>query len=272
MIMIRTVYILLFWLVTLGSYAWNAIGHQLIAQIAYDNLTPKAKKIVNQYNRSLNKFSPSSNFVFAATWLDSVRTKDVHWFDALHYIDIPFSNDGTPLPSVQEMNALWGIKQAISVLSSKRSTTRDKGLSLRILIHIVGDIHQPLHTVSQISNKLPKGDLGGNLFKLGKNPIGDNLHKYWDNGAGVLVGQSKKFQVKNKARELEKKWSCSDAYKLKNPVQWVHESHQIALKQAYTLNPGTKPNKRYQLNTQNISQKQIFTAGCRLALLINNIT
>ncbi len=269
--MIRAIFILMLWSVTLGSYAWNAMGHQLVAQIAYDNLTPKAKKMVNQYNRSLNKFSPSSSFVFAATWLDYIRAKDIHWFDALHYIDVPFSKDGTSLPPAQEVNALWGIKQAVSVLSSKNTTNEDKGLSLRILTHVVGDIHQPLHTASQISYKLPKGDLGGNLFRLGSNPIGPNLHKYWDNGAGVLLGQSEKFQVKNKAHQLEKKWSCSVANKLKKPEQWVRESHQIALSQAYILDPGATPTKRYQLNAQNTSQKQILIAGCRLAQLLNSL-
>src|SRR5579872_7034439 len=111
--MLRIIYLFLLWLVTLSSYSWNAMGHQLVAQIAYDNLTPKAKHIVNKYNRSLDKFSPSHNFISSATWLDSIRTKDVHWFDTLHYIDIPFSKDGTSLISIQKINALWAINQAI---------------------------------------------------------------------------------------------------------------------------------------------------------------
>ncbi len=258
-------------LLALNCNAWNAMGHQLVGQIAYDNLTPKAKLMCNKYNRSFNKSAPIGNFVVAATWLDTMRAKDVHWFDSLHYIDIPFTNEETPLPKIAEMNALVGIKQAIAVLKSQKSSSVDKGMSLRILIHVVGDIHQPLHTAALVTNKLPHGDLGGNLFPLSKNPIGINLHQYWDNGGGILIGQSKKFQVKNKALQLEQKWSCKIANTQMKPEQWVKSSHDLALSQVYKINPDSAPDKRYQLNAQNISQKQILLAGCRLANLLNEI-
>lgn len=256
---------------TLTVQAWNGMGHQLVAQIAYDNLTPAAKKMCDEYTKSYSTVSHSTNFVTAATWMDLIRLKDIHWYDTLHYIDIPFSKDNTALPAVQDMNALWGIKQAMSVLSSSKSTNVDKGLSLRILTHLVGDIHQPLHTVTKVSKRLPEGDLGGNLFKLAKNPIGDNLHKYWDNGGGILIGGSKKFQVQNKARQLEQKWSCDMALKDKNPQQWINASHNLALSQVYNTRKNKVPSKKYQLAVQNISQKQILFAGCRLASLLNGI-
>lgn len=247
------------------------MGHQLVAQIAYDNLTPTAKKMCNRYNRAYNAMSPSPNFVVAATWMDKIRFKDIHWYDTLHYIDMPYTKDNTPLPQVSGINALWGIEQAIKVLSSNKSNDIDKGLSLRILTHLVGDIHQPLHTITKVSKRLPQGDLGGNLFKLGKNPIGANLHKYWDNGGGVLIGQTKKFQVKNKARQLEQKWSCAQALKEKKTRQWANAAHKIALTQVYNTVAYKTPDKRYQLNAQNTSQKQILFAGCRLANMLNKI-
>ncbi|WP_028384699.1 S1/P1 nuclease [Legionella moravica] len=254
------------------TFAWNAIGHQLVAQIAYDNLSPAAKKMCNQYNSAYNNLSGSaSSFIQAATWLDAIRANDVHWFDSLHYMDIPFSFDETPLPPVQEMNALWGIKQAIKILSSDKSSLADKGLSLRILTHLIGDVHQPLHTVTKVSKRFPKGDLGGNLFPLAHNSIGDNLHKYWDNGAGSLTGQSKHFQIKNKARQLEQNWACSNADKKINPRKWINQSHQLALSKVYKTAQNRVPGKRYQLEAKNVSQKQIVLAGCRLATVLNSI-
>ncbi|CEG57031.1 S1/P1 nuclease [Legionella fallonii] len=269
--MIRIIYTLILFFLAYNSYAWNALGHQLVAQIAYDHLTPQAKKMCEDYNHYLDSFSPSPNFVTASAWLDQIRRNDVHWFDNLHYIDIPFSNDQSKLPPLQEVNALWGIKQAILVLSSNKSSAFDKGISLRILTHLIGDIHQPLHTVTKVSKRLPKGDLGGNLYYLTSNSIGDNLHQYWDNGAGVLLGQSKKFQVRNKALQLEQKWSCELANAQKKPQQWIKESHQLAITQVYTIPSHKVPSKRYQLKAQNITQKQILFAGCRLARVLNNI-
>lgn len=254
-----------------NGYSWNATGHQLVAQIAYDKLSPKAKMMCDKYNRSLDKIARSSSFVTSATWLDIIRYRDVHWFDSLHYIDIPFSNDGTALPPIPETNALLGIKNALTILKSNKTRINEKAVSLRVLTHVVGDIHQPLHTVAQVSSSLPNGDLGGNLFPLGKNPIGKNLHEYWDNGGGVLLGQSKLFQIQNKARQLEGKWSCKQATADKAPQQWVDASHLIAVKNVYSIDAGSVPSKTYQLKAQDTTEKQLFKAGCRLAMLLNEI-
>lgn len=254
---------------TSTSLAWNAIGHKLVAQIAYDNLTSEVKQLCNEYNRAYSK-GAKSTFVSNATWLDSIRAKDIHWFDTLHYIDIPFSIDKTPLPPVQEVNALWGMKHAVTVLSSTKSSAADKGLSVRILTHLVGDIHQPLHTVTRISSQFPNGDMGGNLYPLAPNSIGASLHKYWDNGAGILIGQSKRSQIENKARQLEERWPCTGAYAQTKPQEWIKSTHQYALTQVYTTPPNQRPTKKYQLNAQKITEKQIALAGCRLAHVLNS--
>lgn len=256
-------------MLSISSYAWNSMGHKLVGQIAYDNLTPKAKKLCNKYNNSFSKHSKVKNFAASAVWMDTLRGREVYWYDSLHYIDIPYARDNTPLPAVNDINALNAIKQAVIGLQSKKGNAQDKGLNLRILTHVVGDIHQPLHTITQVSEQLPKGDLGGNLFFLAKNSIGKNLHQYWDNGGGVLIGPSKEFQVKNKAHQLENKWSCKLALEQKKPEQWIKNSHQLAIDKVYNLKPHTKPGKQYQLTTQNITQKQILFAGCRLAYLLN---
>ncbi len=246
------------------------MGHELVAQIAYDNLSENAKKMCQTLLRANNK-SVDRVFVKSAIWLDLIKLKDVHWFDALHYIDIPYTVDATSLPPIQDANALWGIKQATNVLLSSKATLKDKNLSLKILIHLVGDIHQPLHTVNRVSKRLPQGDLGGNLYALAKTPIGQNLHQYWDNGAGVLLGQTKLFQIRNKASQLEQKWSCTIAKKQINPQKWVNEAHRLAVTQVYVTPAYRTPGKRYQLSAQSISQKQILLAGCRLANLLNMI-
>jgi hypothetical protein len=252
------------------TYAWNAMGHELVAQIAFDNLSDKAKKMCQLFLRARSN-SVDKDFIKSATWLDKLKQKDVHWFDTLHYIDIPYTVDETSLPPIQDANALWGIKQATTVLLSSKASLKDKNLSLKILIHLVGDIHQPLHTVTRISKRLPQGDLGGNLYSLTKTPIGQNLHQYWDNGAGVLLGQTQLFQIRNKATQLEHKWSCSIAKDQINPQKWVNEAHKLALTQVYSTPAYRTPGKRYQLNVQSISQRQILLAGCRLANVLNMI-
>jgi hypothetical protein len=208
-------------------------------------------------------------FIDISTWLDKIRKENVHQFDTLHYIDLAFSKDKSKLPQVNPRNALWAIKEAIAVLSYSKTNPLSKALNLKILIHVLGDIHQPLHTATKVSRRLPKGDLGGNLYSL-KSPYGTNLHQYWDNGAGTLTKGS--FPViKLKAYLLEKRWPCSMADDDKGPEGWIIESHNLAIEQAYSIKTHSKPSKKYRYNTIRLVDQQIALAGCRLAMILNKI-
>jgi hypothetical protein len=77
------------------------------------------------------------------------------------------------------------VNNAIKVLSSNvNKTTAEKALFSRYLIHVVGDIHQPLHSVSLYNQTFPSGDRGGNSLKITlMNGTSQNLHSFWDSGA-----------------------------------------------------------------------------------------
>lgn len=250
------------------GYCWNALGHRLVAQIAYNHLTTQAKLIFERYNHALDKVYRKQNLVNAAAWLDSLR--DQEKLLQKHYINLPFSLDRTPLKSPNTVNAISAIEEAQVVLQNPEATEFDKGFSLRIVLHVVGDIHQPLHAVSQYSIAHPHGDKGGNLFYLGRNRIGNNLHVYWDKGGGYL---SKKryspHQLANKARQIEKKWPCKTKNMNLNVKNWAQESFQLAINQAYQLKRGQKPNKSYQSMVKRLTEERIALAGCRLAALLN---
>ncbi|WP_454783658.1 S1/P1 nuclease [Legionella sp. WA2024007413] len=269
--MSRIIYVLVLCFGALNSYAWNAAGHKVVAQIAYDNLSPKAKDMCYKYLRSRTHNTPNSSFVSASTWMDEIRWREVYWYDVMHYIDIPYSSDGTRLPPVESTNAIKAIKQASFVLTSKKTNPSDKKLALRMLIHITGDIHQPLHAITRVSEQHPKGDLGGNLFLLGKNPVGSNLHQYWDNGAGFFLGQFNETQIKNTAQYLEQKMPCSMIGTELKPAKWAKMSHKLAIKNVYQTNYNETPSDKYQENAQLLVQKQVTYAGCRLAALLNKI-
>lgn len=269
--MLRIIFIVIFFIGTLNCHAWNWQGHHVMAQIAYDNLTPAAKKMCRKYLSTHSKHSPNDNFITASTWLDRIKYKNIHRYDALHYIDIPFSTDKQKLPAIEGVNAVWGINNAISLLTSKKIKKSDKRLALLILIHLVGDIHQPLHTVTKVSNQLPRGDFGGNLFLLGRNPIAKNLHQYWDKGAGFFSGYGRMDQIKAKAHLLERKYPCRKFVITKNPEQWAKASHAIALEHVYKIKSKEIPKVSYKKNSQKIAKKQIAIAGCQLAGVINAI-
>lgn len=271
MMMLRIIFLFLFNFCVLNVYAWNALGHKVVAQIAFDNLSPNALAMYQRYFHTRSNHTTHNSFIASATWMDRIRTKKIYWYDGMHYIDIPYSSDAIALPVVERTNAVWAIQNAITVLSAKYTNSSDKQLALKMLIHVVGDIHQPLHAVTKVSTQLPQGDLGGNLFPLGTNSVGTNLHKYWDNGAGLFQKQKNKNQYQNIAHHLERKWSCDQINSKTHPELWAQKSHDYALNTVYQINPHEVPSAKYQALAQNLVQKRVVFAGCRLAYVLNQI-
>lgn len=256
-----------FTLILLCLYApfalgWNATGHRLIAQIAYDQLSRHAKITFNHYNREVENGYMSKNFVNSSIWLDTVRAR-THAYDAMHYIDIPFSTDETRLPALPAVNAVWAIERATKILLNPNATIPAKRIALRILVHVVGDIHQPLHAATRVSWQYPEGDRGGNLVVLHKNRVARNLHSYWDKGAGLFVGKRRYGQqwVKNKAKAIEQHWPCDMNIVDQNAMHWAQESNALAKQVVYA----SQVDDHYQRTAQRIVEQRIALAGCRLA-------
>jgi hypothetical protein len=261
-------YILVLMLCFTKGYAWNMLGHRLVAQVAYDQMSKEARKLANRYNAALNKvFYPPQNFVSAAAWLDRLHGPKYYWLLEKHYIDIPFSSDGTALRPTKKNNAVLAIEQASTLLRSKTENDVVKGFNLRIILHVVADLHQPLHASNQFSQTNPDGDKGGNLFFLGKNPIAPNLHSYWDRGGGYLMND----QLKKMAQTIEANFPCDPEKMNLNPRVWAEESHRLAVRKVYKLQEGQSPQQRYQTMTQKLTEKRIALAACRLAALLNQL-
>ena len=257
-----------------NAFTWNAVGHRLIAQIAYDQITPNTRGVFNQYNRSMDKIYKPLSFVNAAVWLDTLRYQEVNWFATMHYVDFPFSVDGAPLPLTQEINAISAIATATNLLSNKYAKDFDKGIALRVLLHVVGDIHQPLHATTQVSTKFPQGDRGGNLLILSGTGVAKNLHSYWDKGAGLLVVKRRytESQIEERALDIERRYPCNVEGVDSTPRQWAEESHALAVNKVYkTLPANNVPDKTYQRLTQKITEQRIALAGCRLGALLTKI-
>src|SRR4051812_45129253 len=199
--------------------AWNETGHRIIAAIAYDNLTPQARDRVDtllrqhpDYETILTKNAPSdaagkarAAFLTASSWPDMLRS-DPRFYDESragvqptaklpgfpsmashplwHYVDFNFTEDGTVVPPLEFPNALEQLPRLMDAVSAPVGTNEMlAAYSLPWLLHVAGDIHQPLHTVSRYSKSLPKGDRGGNDVWVRASQPGSsavNLHAFWD--------------------------------------------------------------------------------------------
>ncbi len=251
------------------GFTWSATGHRVIAQIASDHLTSKAKRQYAHLNQYLNQDQKRYTLVAAAVWMDTLYDPRYLSLKPMHYIDIPESVDGTPLPKAAEMNAVIAVQQAMKTLQDPNAPLEEQAVALRIILHVVGDIHQPLHTITRVSQAHPHGDRGGNDFRLGKNKVGNNLHRYWDKGGGMLTPKMPSSEVKQLAYKLEEEWSCPTPDL--EIMHWVQASHAMALKHAYALEERTSPSAEYEQQTQRDTEQQLVYAGCRLALLLNHL-
>jgi hypothetical protein len=186
-----------------------------------------------------------------------------------HFIDTPFSPDSTPLPAVPEPEIVEKITVFRAALATNE-TARLKSYDLVWLLHLVGDVHQPLHCTTRITAAKPKGDLGGNSVVLSDSS--KELHAFWDSAVGT--GQTKDFK---KAETVGASLPAPDATLAAddNETRWAAESFALAQSAAYAnppigpaLGPYT-PTPEYAANVRGVAKQRIALAGARLAHLLH---
>jgi S1/P1 Nuclease len=286
--------------------AWNAVGHELIAQVAYDHLTPPAKREVDYYTKVVDKRYPSDiRFLRASVWADYIKKQDVTAYNMWHYIDLPLSIDGIATQTPQTQNVVWAIYQCKQILASPRPNRFQKAEFLRFLTHFVGDVHQPLHAITRYSKEHLKGDQGGNLYRImneankqrysyaqnsglrrGKAashrtaPDGDadntiSLHTYWDNGAEFYPARLSYTEIKQLGQKIQHDYPESyfnhSITNDSNPNNWAKESYQIAKDFVYRAQEGKEIATSYQAEAQKIVEQRIAIAGYRLANMLNTL-
>jgi hypothetical protein len=253
-------------------------------------------------------------FMFAATWPDEIKgdpayqddgtnggntpagpdvSRNIGYEDHLrhkywHFIDVPFSQDGTALHDAPSPNAQTQIAAFRAVLASRQSDDV-KSYDLSWLEHLVGDIHQPLHAVARFSADLPNGDAGGNLIHLCSAPCNFNLHTFWDR----LVGSQSSTEPPapypasgappvNLAAEAASATVAAKALpspddKLASQMDeavWVKESVEDAEQHVYVspIGPGAGPymlTSEYFAASKALAEQRVALAGARLGNLLN---
>lgn len=267
-------------LFSVSAFSWDSTGHRLIAVIAYQHLTPKARAAVDRLTYPGDeKYKPPLRFLYASVWPDLLKSRDdVTAFNSWHFISSPFSPDGTPLPPLPKENVVWAIGQMEHVLESSKPNTHERTVALRFLLHFVGDVHQPLHASTRVTKRNPEGDRGGNFYPI-RNRYVKNLHAYWDQGVGFFREGQKRYplrykQVKRLAAKIEADYpEASFGSKVTDldPAHWADESFQIAKGFVYSTPERATPDQAYRQKGRAIVEQRIALAGYRLASLLNGI-
>jgi len=293
-----------------SAQGWNSIGHMTVAYVAYQQLTPAQKTRVAallalnpNYKKWLGYIhgtvTPEDQqmyvFMMAATWPDEIKangsgytedgdspphtpeaTSNVGYTDLKmhkywHFVNTPFSTDGTTLPAVPTPNAETQIVALRAALASDEPDAV-KSYDLVWLLHLTGDIHQPLHCALRVSQAAKRGDGGGNSVKIDVAP--NDLHGYWDNLLGV--GDTSDFLLAVKAGQTLSPADATATADL-NVDDWESESFALAKSSVY-VNPPIGPglgsftigsSPTYAANSLKIAQERVALGGARLAAVIN---
>jgi hypothetical protein len=210
-------------------------------------------------------------------YADHLRHK--YW----HFVDKPFSQDGTThFPEIPIPNAQTQIKVFRGVLAANATEADDdlKSYDLVWLLHLVGDVHQPLHASTRVSSTATEGDGGGNkekVYPVPPTPGSEKLHQFWDRALdqedlsdNLAAALAKALVV---GPTLPKADSTS-AQKLKTK-DWTEESFADARSKVY-VSPIGEGDGPFQLTdayckaAQQEARQRIALAGARLANVLNN--
>ena len=235
-------------------------------------------------------------FMLAATWPDKIKSDGLHHADGpnngdtpptdgtadrnigysdtamhkyWHFIDRPFSPDGTALEDPPIPNAETMIAAFRTVLASN-SPDKLKSYDLVWLMHVLGDVHQPLHCTSRFTHALIHGDAGGNFVKVRDGQTTLKLHAFWDGLLGTSSSPAAAIMVGQSAPPV----SPADANNL-NVSDWITESFDAAKASTYMSPPiglGTGPfviTNGYRNSARALAKKRVALAGARLANILN---
>ena len=242
---------------TLTAFGWGQKGHDAIAYIAECNLRPEVyQKVV--------KLLGGHSLVYYANWMDNASNSDAYRYTKTwHYANVDKGYTYATMTKNPKGDVVVAINQIVKALKSDRLTAEQQAVQLKFLIHLVGDIHAPMHA-GHLS------DLGGNrvMVKYFGNKI--NLHALWDTD---IVEDCHRWSYTEWQQQLDKHCTAERKAQLASgtPEDWLSESHKLAT-DIYLASPKSAKLWYYYLNyaTPHI-ENRILAAGIRLAMLLNEI-
>lgn len=243
-------------IIVFNSYAWDAVGHRIVADIAYHNLNGKARS-------GCDKLLGKKGMIYQATWADEVRSdSSYNYSSAWHYQNLAENLSNSALQNLLGNPLLEGehVFFAIEKMTERLKRDKNDAEALKFLVHFVGDVHQPMHLGHA-------ADLGGNTLKVNWFRNATNLHSVWD---GRIIEAKRMsyteysdyLQNKFKNREKEIK-GCSFA----QSMELVYRLSQ----KIYDYPFDDSNNYRYVYDFSDDTDEMLYRAGIMLANILNGI-
>lgn len=247
-------------LMSIHSYSfanveWGKTGHRAVGEIATKHLKKKVLK-------KIDKLLGGESLAFVSTYADEIKSdKRFNKFYSWHYVNFPMDSDYNSSEKNEKGDIVTGINFCVEVLKNKDSSKEDKVFYLKMLVHLIGDLHQPLH-VGRAEDK------GGNTIQVQWFKKGTNLHHVWDIDM-IEKWNMSYMELCDNAKDLTKK----EIQELQNGsiLDWIRESRSLAKKVYNSVENGDKLSYRYSYDHLETLRTQLQKGGIRLAGILNDI-
>lgn len=234
------------------SSGWGLTGHRVIAKIASNNISHKTKE-------KIAELIDNEDLVMVSNWMDEIRSdSSYHGFNDWHWVSIPDGKVYAESEKNLKGDVIWAIEYCKTVLISDTSVVI-KVQYLKFLVHLIGDLHQPLH----IGNG---SDAGGNAVKVKWFGSSSNLHSIWDS----KMIDSKKWSYSELAENLQKEFRSTEQIFAGDIESWAVESLRFR-DQIYDFNGKTSLGYEYMYKNWPLVKSQLWKAGLRLAKVLDEI-
>lgn len=241
---------------TFSGYSWGQKGHDVTCAIAERHLTKKAQK-------QISEILDGKSIVYWANWMDNAsHTPEYSYTSSWHYknIDADETYEGASLN--EHGDVVRAIDEQIAALKSGKLSKEEQALHLKFLVHLMGDLHCPMHMGH-------KSDKGGNRWQLQYFGSGRNLHSIWDSG---VIESAHKWTYSEWAEQIDRltkqeQWQMTQG----SPTTWGEETYEICKKIYDTTPVGSKLSYDYVSEWSETVEQQLLRAGVRLAEVLNEI-
>lgn len=244
-------------LVSGPAFAWGQNGHRVTGAIAEQHLTTSAREQI----RAL--LGPES-LAEASTWADEMRSDPAPFWQTtanpFHYVTVPTGRTYVQAGAPPEGDAVTALTRFRATLSEPRASLAEKQLALRFIVHIVGDLHQPLHAGNG-------SDRGGNDHKVTFAGEQTNLHSVWDTGLveqqNLSYSEMAAWLGSKITPEMAASWNTAD------PLVWISES--AAIRDQIYPPAGSRISYEYSYQHLPTVKRRLQQAGVRIAAYLNAI-
>jgi len=238
-----------------ASEDWGKTGHRTTGEIAEQHLSRKAK-------REIRKLLNGQSLAIVSTYGDEIKSDNAYReFGPWHYVNFPFDKTFDTHPRSEKGDIVMAINKCITVLKDETSSKADKAFYLKMLVHFLGDLHQPLHVGKA-------EDLGGNRFQVQWFGEGSNLHTVWD--TKMIENYNMSYMELAANRDVLSKAQI-EQLKRGSITDWMNESRDLCNDVYANTKSGEKLGYRYMYVYFNTLRSQLQKGGIRLASVLNDI-